>query len=118
MVRSKKDKYFVFFFWALPWEGHVKTKCSDIFGHSYWLPKGRSKEMRSTPYPSKCPFYEGYWLDGVYGAVECKLKGTIPDGCYEYFKRCYEGGIWKGHTYCDYYREEMGLDEEAAEGQS
>ena len=118
MVRSKKDKVFIFFFWPLPWKEYTETKCADIFGDSFWLPKGRSEEAKFTPYPSECPFYEGYWLDGLYGAVECKLQGTIPNGCQEYIRRCYKGGVWKGHTHCSYYRKEIGMDEESAEGQS
>lgn len=28
---------------------------------------------------ANCPFYEGYWLDGVYGAVKCSCaSGPLP----------------------------------------
>ena len=118
MAHSKKDKMFIFFFWELPWKEYAKSEIADIFAtFTTWLPKGRNMKVGYTPYPSKCPFYEGYWLDGGSGGIECRLKENLISGR-EYIERCYEGGIWKGHTYCSYYREEMGLDEAGTKGES
>lgn len=115
MAHLKKDKVFVFFFWGLPWKEYINSGIADIFAKfTTWLPKGRNMKVGYTPYPSQCPFFEGYWLDGLYGAVECKLQGNLMPGK-EYLYRCYEGGIWKGHTYCSYYREEIGMDEAGTE---
>lgn len=49
---------------------------------------------------SNCPCYEGYYLDGIYGAVKCRgtrelLPGIVWD------KTCS-----KGHEKCPFYKEE------------
>ena len=110
MAHLKKDKVFIFFFWSGDWKRYWEEGIVDIFDWATtWLPKGRNMKVGFTPNPSKCPFYEGYWLDGGSGAIECRLKENLIPGR-EYIERCYEGGVWKGHTYCSYYRKEMGLD--------
>ncbi len=35
-------------------------------------------------YLSRCPYYEGYWLDGHIGSVQCKSAGLLLPGHFWY----------------------------------
>lgn len=61
--------------------------------YAIFLKKGKSH------YKSQCPHYEGYWLDGGIGSVQCQAAdGLLPGLQWSLFceKNC---------TVCQFYRE-------------
>lgn len=60
---------------------------------TFYLPGGK-------PYcKSECPCYEGYYLDGLYGAVKCNGTGELLPGVV-WDKTCS-----KGYEKCPFYKE-------------
>lgn len=60
-----------------------------------WHPKGGAFHK------SKCPYYEGWWWAGGFGAVQCSASGELLPGA------VYERMCRKGHEGCPFYRERM-----------
>lgn len=57
-------------------------------------------------YESSCPNYVGYYLDGLYGAVQCKnCPDLLPGGVVESICK-------KDFTMCPFYREMEGNREQ------
>ena len=50
-------------------------------------------------YKSQCPYYQGYWLCGGIGGVECEAAGEIIPGN-AWYTLCE-----KKHTQCPFYKE-------------
>lgn len=51
-------------------------------------------------YKSPCPYYEGMWLCGGIGGVECAAAGELVPG-HAWYAVCGEN-----HTSCPFYKEE------------
>lgn len=60
------------------------------------------EKMGKPHYPSACPCYEGYWLLGGTGSVQCRAAGELLPGIVWY------GVCSKGHEGCPFYRKEHG----------
>ena len=62
--------------------------------HTFFKPEGKPN------YTSKCPCYQGYYLDGLSGAVQCNGIGELLPGVV-WYQTCS-----KGYEKCPYYKKE------------
>lgn len=68
-----------------PWEWILKTVDIHSSGACF-LKKGKPC------YQSECPFYEGFWLDGGTGSVQCSASDMLlPSLHHHHFCRTPEG---------------------------
>lgn len=102
------------FFFMEGWRKHAEAlglqkMCDDLkrkgYGHE-WPMKVYGPEDGATFHsgggkfhPSPCPFYEGFWWAGGFGAVQCSAAGELLPGA------VYERMCRKGHEGCPFWKE-------------